>query len=172
MRVLTITTPDLENGLGYRVTIWVAGCSHHCPGCHNPHTWVYDQGKPLLDKDVQEKIFEEVSKPYIKGITLSGGDPLSQSYDSLCDLDIFLKIFREEFHDKDVWIFAGETYEEAITSPVKRNILEKCDVMVDGPFKIELKDPDIPFRGSKNQRIIDLKQTIKENKIVNLKMLS
>lgn len=172
MKIITITTPDIENGLGCRVTIWVAGCSHHCPGCHNPHTWAYEQGRPLLDKDVQEKIFNELSKPYIKGITLSGGDPLSQSYDSLCDLDIFLKTLKEEFPEKDVWIFAGETYEEAMTSPIKRKILEKCDVMVDGPFIMALKDPDIPFRGSKNQRIINLKQSLNENKTVELKMLS
>ena len=79
MRVLTITTPDVENGLGNRVTIWFAGCSHRCVGCHNQHTWDYNQGTPLFDEGVIEKIFSEVDKDYISGITLAGGDPFSQS---------------------------------------------------------------------------------------------
>ena len=86
MRVLTITTPDVENGLGNRVTIWFAGCSHRCIGCHNHHTWDYNQGTPLFDEGVIEKIFSEVDKDYIAGITLAGGDPFSQNDESLNEL--------------------------------------------------------------------------------------
>ena len=81
-KVLTITHPDVENGTGCRVTIWTSGYNHHCPGCHNKHTWDYNQGTNLFDKNVLNKIYEEVDKPYIKGITLSGGDPLGQSDES------------------------------------------------------------------------------------------
>lgn len=156
--ILTLTTPDVENGLGCRVTIWCAGCSHHCPGCHNQHTWSYNQGKCIEDPNVIESILKEAEKPYIKGITFSGGDPLDQSYEALQQLERFIKIFKEELPGKDIWIYSGEVFEELIKTPVKRRILKKCDFLVDGPFIQELKDPDLPFRGSKNQRIIDLSE--------------
>ena len=167
MRVLTITSPDIENGLGYRTTIWFAGCSHHCPGCHNKHTWAYNQGTPLFDKTVQDKIYEEVSKDYVKGITLSGGDPLSQPVENLEVLKKFLTQFREVFPDKDIWIYSGDTYEEILKNPAKASIIELCDVLVDGPFIECKKDPDIAFRGSTNQRIIDLNGSM-ENDISEL----
>jgi anaerobic ribonucleoside-triphosphate reductase activating protein len=155
-KVLTITYPDVENGLGCRVTIWCAGCSHHCPGCHNKHTWNYNQGSCLFD--VRESIFNEVNKPFIKGITLSGGDPLDQSFSALQQLEIFIDDFKKEFPDKDIWIYSGDTFETLMQSPIKRRILKKCDVLVDGPFIQEQYDPDLAFRGSSNQRIIDLKE--------------
>lgn len=153
MKILTLTTPDVENGLGCRVTLWFAGCSHHCEGCHNKHTWDYNQGKNLLNKQVLDKIFEEVDKPYIKGITLSGGDPLDQSDENLLKLDAFLLLFKEKFKDKDIWIYSGGIYEELKENTTIKNILKKCDVLVDGPFKKELYNPDLPFRGSTNQTI-------------------
>ena len=156
--ILTLTAPDVENGLGCRVTIWCAGCSHHCPGCHNQHTWSYNQGKCIEDRNVIESILKEAEKPYIKGITFSGGDPLDQSYEALQQLERFIKIFKEELPGKDIWIYSGDVFEELIKTPVKRRILKKCDFLVDGPFIQELKDPDLPFRGSKNQRIINLSE--------------
>lgn len=156
MKVLTITTPDIENGLGYRVTIWFAGCPHHCPGCHNKHTWDYNQGTNLFDKNVLNKIYEEVDKPYIKGITLSGGDPLGQSDESLNILLTFLKKFKEMFPDKDIWIYSGDTYENLLKHPIKNKILNECNVLVDGPFIESLYKPNLSFRGSSNQRIINL----------------
>ena len=161
-KVLTITHPDVENGLGCRVTIWAAGCSHHCPGCHNQHTWRYDQGQRLEDPKVRDKIFEAVNKPYIKGITLSGGDPLDQMYSALQQLEIFIDDFKKEFPDKDIWIYSGDTFEQLILSPIRKRILKKCDVLVDGPFIKEKYDPDLAFRGSTNQRIINLKEKFAE----------
>jgi anaerobic ribonucleoside-triphosphate reductase activating protein len=158
--VLTITHPDVENGLGCRVTIWCAGCGHHCEGCHNPHTWNYNQGRCL--EDVKQQIFELVDRPYIKGITLSGGDPLDQSFEALQKLLVFIDDFKKEFPDKDIWVFAGDTIEELVLTPIKRRILKKCDVLVDGRFVKSLYDPDLAFRGSRNQRIIDLK-TLTDN---------
>lgn len=164
--ILTITTPDVENGTGCRVTIWAAGCQHYCEGCHNKHAWSYNQGKKLLD--VKENIFTAVDKPYIQGITFSGGDPLFQSINALCDLRDFIKEFKEKFPDKDIWIYSGFTFEEIISAVSKKMIIEHCDVLVDGKFDLSLKDSDLPFRGSKNQRVIDIKKTIEKQKIITL----
>lgn len=159
-KVLTMTQPDVENGTGCRVTIWCAGCSRHCPGCHNQHTWAYDQGKPITDNRIKEQIYDAVNKDYIKGITLSGGDPLDQSYRALQELYMFITEFKQDFPEKDIWVYSGGIFEELVKTPIVRKILSKCDALVDGPFVQELYDPDLPFRGSTNQRIIDLKNPV------------
>lgn len=168
MRVLTITSPDMENGLGCRLTIWFAGCSHHCPGCHNQHTWDYNQGTALFDPTVLSKIYTDVDKDYIAGITLAGGDPLSQSDESLNELLSFIKEFKQKYPTKNIWIYSGAVYESDSKHPIKKSILDLCDVLVDGPFIIEQLDTDIAFRGSKNQRIIDLNETRKTGNIIEL----
>lgn len=168
MRVLTITTPDVENGLGNRVTIWFAGCSHRCVGCHNQHTWNYNQGTPLFDEGVIEKIFSEVDKDYIAGITLAGGDPFSQSDESLNELLKFVRMYKSAFPEKNIWVYSGATYESDMLHLIKKQILDKCDVMVDGPFILALRDPDLAFRGSSNQRVIDLKKTREKGEVVLL----
>ena len=168
MRVLTITTPDVENGLGNRVTIWFAGCSHRCVGCHNQHTWDYNQGTPLMDQHVIDKIYNEVDKDYIAGITLAGGDPFSQSEESLKELLTFVKEFKEKFPEKNIWVYSGATYESDMLHPTKNEILGLCDVMVDGPFILALRDPDLAFRGSSNQRVINLNKTREAGEVVLL----
>jgi len=168
MRVLTITTPDVENGLGNRVTIWFAGCSHRCVGCHNQHTWDYNQGTPLFDEGVIEKIFSEVDKDYIAGITLAGGDPFSQSDESLNELLKFVRMYKSAFPEKNIWVYSGATYELDSLHPIKNDILNLCDVMVDGPFILALRDLDLAFRGSSNQRVIDLKKTKEKGEVVLL----
>jgi len=168
MRVLTITTPDVENGLGNRVTIWFAGCSHRCVGCHNQHTWDYNQGTPLIKPGVISKIFKEVDKEYISGITLAGGDPFSQTDESLNELLAFITKYKEIFPEKDIWVYSGATYESDMLHPIKKQILDKCDVMVDGPFILALRDPDLAFRGSSNQRVIDLKKTREKGEVILL----
>ena len=168
MRVLTITTPDIENGFGNRVTIWVAGCNRRCPGCHNPHTWKYDQGKELLSDEVLEKIMDEVGHDYIQGITLSGGDPFDQNEESLKELLEFITCFKVRYPDKDIWIYSGGLYEDFLKNDIIREILIWSDVLVDGPFVQHLKKLDLPFRGSTNQRIIDLKKSIYSDKIVEI----
>ena len=150
MRYLTVTKPDINNGTGCRVTVWVAGCNHHCMGCHNPETWGYDQGK----KNIWPELKEALADPHMFGVTFSGGDPLSQDDESLAELSTLVDKVRENFPEKDIWLFTGDVYEEAVENPLKAEILAKCDVVVDGPFKITLKDLSLPFRGSSNQRII------------------
>ena len=169
MKVLTLTTPDIENGFGCRVTIWFSGCNRKCPGCHNPHTWDYNQGKPLLSKEVLDKIYTEVDHDYIQGITLSGGDPFDQDEQSLKELLEFIKMFKFKFPGKDIWIYSGGLYEDFIKNDIIREILIWSDVLVDGPFIKELKQLDLPFKGSTNQRIIDLNKSFL-NDMVKIKI--
>lgn len=168
MNVLTLTTPDIENGIGCRVTMWVAGCSHHCEGCHNKHTWDYKQGTNLTSNSVWDKVVEACDHDYIDGLTVCGGDPLDQDKKSLKDLAEWLKKFRQRFPNKNVWIYAGDTYEEILKDKEKLNVIKQCDVLVDGPFVAKLHDQELAFRGSSNQRIIDLKQTFEGGYIVEI----
>lgn len=152
MKYSEITYPDVNNGEGCRVTLFVSGCSHRCKGCHNPETWNFDFGKDFND-DVKNTLFEIVSKQYIKGLTLSGGDPLD-SYDDILKL---VKDFRKYFGEtKDIWLYTGYVIDELI-SLGKDEILDYVDVVVDGPYDETQRDVSLAFRGSKNQRIIRLK---------------
>lgn len=154
MRVVNITSPDVNNGEGFRTTLWVAGCNHHCRGCHNPDTWEYKQGKAL--RDVSKDLYDKLDKSYISGLTLSGGDPLDQSKVSLIELYLLLKRIRKKFPNKNIWIYSGYTYEEILKDKFKKLVLSQCDVLVDGPYRYALRDTSLAFRGSSNQRIIHL----------------
>lgn len=155
MKILNITSPDVNNGTGFRVTLWIAGCSHHCRGCHNPESWDYNQGKPL--REVRKDLFDKLDKSYIKGLTLSGGDPLAQSRKSLLELYFLLRRIKKKFPNKDIWIYSGYTHEEILQDKFKKLVLSQCDVLVDGLYRYALRDTSLPFRGSSNQRIIYLK---------------
>ena len=148
MRFHNITYPDVNNGDGCRVTLWVAGCTHHCKGCHNPQTWGFKSGREFTE-EIKENLYNVLDLPYIKGITLSGGDPLD-SFDDILEL---VKDIRVNFSNKDIWLFSGYTLEE-IQNSEKSVILDYIDVLVDGEFKEELKDLTLKFRGSSNQRIL------------------
>lgn len=148
MRFHNITYPDVNNGEGCRVTLWVAGCTHHCKGCHNPQTWSFKSGREFTE-EIKNKLYNVLKLPYIKGITLSGGDPL----DSFDDIFELVKDIKNSFNDKDIWLFSGYTLED-IQNSDKNIILEYIDVLVDGEFKEELKDLTLKFRGSSNQRIL------------------
>lgn len=153
MKYSEITYPDVNNGEGCRVTLFVSGCSHRCKGCHNPETWNFDFGKDFND-DVKIRLFDIVSKPYIKGLTLSGGDPLD-SYDDVLDL---VKEFRNRFGEtKDIWVYTGYVIDDLLNLN-KEEILEYIDVLVDGEYIEEQRDVSLAFRGSKNQRIIKMRE--------------
>lgn len=140
---------DVANGLGLRCTLYISGCKCYCKNCHNKDTWDFNSGI-LFDENAQKDLFEAISKPYIKGLTLSGGNPLD-SYESVLEL---LKTFRMEFGDtKDVWLYSGYTLEEILDMGMTE-ILEYIDVLVDGRYVDELRDLSLPFRGSSNQRIL------------------
>ena len=155
MRYIKITKPDINNGTGCRVTLWLPGCTHKCPGCHNAWTANYNIGKEF-DKNAKQLIFNELSKSYIAGITISGGDPLDQPKEILDELGKFLKEVNERFPDKNVWIYTGYYYKDLNDDQLR--VLEYCDVLVDGPFINSLADPALAFRGSSNQSIIYLKK--------------
>lgn len=166
MNYCGITSPDIANGTGCRVVLWISGCSHHCKGCHNPETWDYTYGKKF-DEEAKQNICKWLSKPYIKGLTISGGDPLDRPIEELNEILKLCKFIKSEYPDKDIWIYTGYTYDYFfnITDEDDKNnnkiicqeILSYCDTLVDGPYMEDLRDLSIPFRGSKNQRIIDLK---------------
>lgn len=147
-----ISYPDVNNGKGFRVTLFVSGCNHRCHGCQNPETWDFEYGS-TFNEDIKKKLFDVCSKEYIKGLTLSGGDPLD-NYDDVLEL---VKEFRSIFNDsKDIWLYTGYCIEDLI-SLGKNEILEYIDVIVDGEYDEKQRDVTLDFRGSKNQRVIYLK---------------
>lgn len=159
LNIQSITTADVNNGTGFRVTVWVAGCTHNCPECHNAWLQNYRLGKPV--SEVKEKIFTELSNPNIDGITFSGGDPLDQSPAALAELVDLLKEIREHFPEKTVWVYTGCIYETII---IYKDILKYVDVLIDGLYDKTLRDITLPFRGSSNQRIIDVQQSLRKKR--------
>lgn len=153
MRFVTVTSPDVNNGQGNRVTCWISGCGHKCDGCHNKWLQDYTKGHDL--SMARDRIWEELSKPYIRGITFSGGDPLYQTDESLEELYGLILDIRTDFPEKDIWIYSGFTLKEILDSENRNRIdvLFACDYFVDGKFEKQLKSVQLPFRGSSNQRI-------------------
>lgn len=147
MKYLNITSPDVNNGTGCRVTLWLAGCKKHCLGCQNPSTWNFNQGKEVTEETIEElaKILE---KPYIKGLTLSGGNPTDNDEG---DLVWLLQEIKTRFPEKDIWLYSGDTLETLKGTKLK--VLELIDVLVDGEFRLGERDTSLAFRGSRNQRI-------------------
>jgi anaerobic ribonucleoside-triphosphate reductase activating protein len=150
MRYIDITYPDVNNGAGCRVTLWVAGCKHNCKGCHNPKTHDYKAGE-LFTEETYKELSEILSKPYISGLTLSGGDPLCQQPITLAEIENLVKRVKQDFPDKTIWIYTG--YYREYLKGIQLDILKYCDVLVDGPYVEELRDITLPFRGSSNQKI-------------------
>lgn len=150
MRYLAITHPDIENGPGCRVTLWIPGCGHQCPGCHTSWTHDYSQGMDFTQLDF-EGLCQLLEKDYIAGLTISGGDPLMQSDDVLIDLCQLTHDIKERFPDKPIWIYTGYYLEDL--KDIQLDVLKYCDVVVEGPFIRHKKDTTIPFRGSSNQKI-------------------
>lgn len=178
MNYLKIEHEDVCNGTGLRVVLWLSGCSHHCYNCQNPQTWNPNSGIPFDDSAKQE-IFNELSKDYISGITFSGGDTLHEN-----NLDEVLKLVQEiriSFPKKTIWLYTGYTWDDIwyeyihdtyfVPSPTIKaftrwKIISNVDVLVDGEYIDEQKDLSLKFRGSKNQRVIDVKQSLAQNKII------
>ena len=159
MRYHNITKDDMLNGDGLRVVLWVAGCSHGCPGCHNPVTWDAGGGLPF-DEAAQKEIEEQLEKEYISGITYSGGDPLHKA--NKREVTALAKRFREKFPHKSQWLYTGYCWEEIMDE----EILSYVDVVVDGRFEEALKDTQLHWKGSANQRVIDVRESLQTGKIV------
>ena len=158
MNYCGIVYTDLANGTGVRTTLYVSGCTHHCEGCFNSETWDFNYGRKFTDK-VKDAIFDAMDDNH-KGLTLLGGEPL-ELY-NIETLLPFLKEFKERFPNKDVWCYTGYTYDHV----KDYEILKYIDILIDGEFDIHNRSYVLPFRGSYNQRIIDVKQSIKENRVV------
>ena len=146
------------NGEGLRTVLWVAGCSHNCPQCHNPVTWDINGGL-AFDEAAKEELFEELKNDYISGVTFSGGDPLHEK--NRGEIGKLAEDIREKFPDKTIWLYTGYEWEEICGIPFLSNI----DVIVDGEFKIEEKDNSLHWKGSANQRVIDVKESLKTGKV-------
>ena len=142
---------DIANGPGVRVSLFVSGCRNHCEGCFNPETWDFDYGEPFTQKTERE-IIEALRPSWIQGLSLLGGDPMEPENQKA--LLPFLRRVKDELPEKDVWLYTGYSFESVSGSP----LLPYVDVVVDGPFLEQEKNPSLAFRGSNNQRIIPLKK--------------
>ena len=159
MRYHNITKDDMLNGDGLRVVLWVAGCTHECKECQNPVTWDINGGLEFGESEKKE-IFNQLDESYISGITFSGGDPLHpQNRQPVYEL---AKEIKEKYPDKTIWLYTGFLWEEIKDLP----IIPYLDVIVDGEFKIELLDPQLYWKGSSNQRVIDVPATLKKGEVV------
>lgn len=161
---------DIANGSGVRVSLFVSGCTHRCKNCFNSMAWDFNYGKPFTD-EVKGEILKECEKPHIKGLSLLGGEPFEP--ENQPELVSVLKLFKEKYPQKDVWCYSGYTYEQIIGVRESRcrteftdEMLSYIDVLVDGKFVEELYDLTLRFRGSSNQRLIDMNKTRKLGKIV------
>ena len=159
MRYHNITKDDMLNGDGLRTVLWVAGCSHGCKNCQNPITWDICGGIPF-DEAAKEEIFAELRNDYVSGITFSGGDPLHMQ--NRGEVGQLIQEIHEKFPDKTIWVYTGYTWEEVKDLPY----LEMVDVLVDGEFVEELKDVTLHWKGSSNQRVIDVKKTLETGEVV------
>lgn len=170
MHYSTIKDCDIANGIGVRITLFVSGCTNHCKNCFQPQTWDFDFGEPFTE-ETEEKLLEMLKPDYINGLTLLGGEPMEpQNQRALVP---FLKRVREAYPNKNIWCFTGFTYEILKTDgshprcEVTDEMLSLIDVLVDGRYVDELKDLTLQFRGSSNQRLIDMVKT-RENGEVTL----
>ena len=148
------------NGDGLRVVLWVAGCTHCCKECQNPITWDPDGGLPF-DDEAKKEIFDQLDKPYISGITFSGGDPLHAA--NRLDVRALMKEIQKKYPKKSIWMYTGDSWEDILHYPLMKYV----DVLVDGEFKIDLKDTKLLWKGSSNQRVIDVQASLKQANPVN-----
>lgn len=162
MNYATIKPFDVANGPGVRVSLFVSGCTHRCKGCFNEEAWDFSYGEEFTDSSLQ-RILEALKPSYIKGFSLLGGEPFEPRNQKVL-ADVLEKI-KEAYPEKDIWCYTGYTYEKDLLSGrlCDKNITEKMlrniDILVDGKFVEELKNLKLRFKGSENQRIIDLKKT-------------
>ena len=159
MRYHNITKDDMLNGDGLRVVLWVAGCAHACPGCHNPVTWDPEGGRPF-DEAARREIYEELEKDYVSGITFSGGDPLHPA--NIRGVTELARQIRSDFPDKTIWLYTGSTWNGVRDLEVARYV----DVLVDGTFQEAKKDNTLRWKGSSNQQVIDVQKTLKTGEVV------
>lgn len=153
---------DIANGPGVRVSLFVSGCRHHCKNCFNREAWDFNFGKPFTE-ETEEEILAELDKEYITGLSLLGGEPFEP--ENRAALTELLKKVKERNPQKQIWCYTGFEFEK-LTDPTALKMLSLIDVLVDGKFVEELKSPDLIFRGSSNQRILDVKKSLESGEAV------
>lgn len=158
MRYHNITKDDMKNGDGLRVVLWVAGCSHCCKECQNPQTWDPNGGIPF-DEKAKAEIEAQLEKSYISGLTFSGGDPIH--FANIDGVTKLAKEMKEKYPDKTIWLYTGSMWEEICELEIVRYL----DVVVDGEFKIEERDITLMWKGSKNQRVVDVQESLKSGEV-------
>ena len=169
MNYCEIKKCDIANGIGVRTTLFVSGCTHHCKGCFQPETWDFNYGK-LFTEETEKEILESLAPDYIKGLTLLGGEPFEPENQRV--LVGFLKKVKEKYPEKNIWCYTGYLYDDELLSPsrarceVTDEMLSMIDILVDGEFHLEEKNIRLQFRGSENQRIIDLNKTRDKGEII------
>ena len=169
MNYADIKEVDVANGLGVRTSVFVSGCNHRCKGCFNSEAWDFNYGQPFTDETVDE-IVEALDKDYIEGFSLLGGEPFEP--ENQAGIYKILSAIKEKLPNKTVWCYTGFDYEKQLIaglvgdSELTLKCLRLIDVLVDGKFVEELKSPALLFRGSSNQRIIDVKKSLNENKVI------
>lgn len=163
MRYNLIRKMDISNGPGVRVSVFMQGCSFHCKNCFNPETWDFEGGKEFTDETI-EKVLELCSKEHVKGLSILGGEPMHpKNIDATTKL---AKAFKEKYPNKNLWVWSGFKFDKDLKG---KEVLNYIDVLIDGVYKDELHDPTLKWRGSSNQRVIDVQKSIKEGKVVMLK---
>lgn len=162
MRYNLIRKMDISNGPGVRVSVFMQGCSFHCKNCFNPETWDFEGGKEFTDETI-EKVLELCSKEHVKGLSILGGEPMHpKNIDATTKL---AKAFKEKYPNKNLWVWSGFEFDKDLKG---KEVLNYIDVLIDGVYKDELHDPTLKWRGSSNQRVIDVQKSIKEGKVVML----
>lgn len=166
MNYANIKKFDIADGIGVRVSLFVSGCRHHCKGCFQPETWDFDYGN-LFTNETEKEIIDALSPDYIAGLTLLGGEPFEPENQVV--LYPFIKKVKELYPEKNIWCYSGYTFEELLSdshpvTDVTLDLLELIDVLVDGKFILELKNISLQFRGSSNQRILDVKKSLQSGK--------
>ena len=163
MRYNLIRKMDISNGPGVRVSVFMQGCSFHCKNCFNPETWDFEGGKEFTDETI-EKVLELCSKEHVKGLSILGGEPMHpKNIDATTKL---AKAFKEKYPNNNLWVWSGFEFDKDLKG---KEVLNYIDVLIDGVYKDELHDPTLKWRGSSNQRVIDVQKSIKEGKVVMLK---
>ena len=163
MKYAKIRKMDISNGEGVRVSLFVQGCSFHCKNCFNQETWDFNGGKEFTTAEIQ-KIIELADKDYIAGLSILGGEPLHNN--NVDEVFYIVATFKEKFPNKDIWLWTGFKFEDAIKDSKRKFILRNIDVLIDGQFEEDKKDLTLKWRGSSNQRVIDCKKSLAENKII------
>ncbi len=161
MRYNIIRKMDISNGPGVRVSVFMQGCEFHCKNCFNPETWDFKDGKEFTDETI-EKVLDIANKDHIVGLSILGGEPMHKT--NIEGTKKLAKAFKEKYPNKNIWTWSGFRFEDL----KDKDVLKYIDILVDGTYKDELHDPTLKWRGSSNQRVIDVQESLKNGKIITI----